>query len=43
MLRMLEMAFPGFKFQKFPGGGFPRTRLQDVAVGHVGAKMLRSD
>ena len=23
MLRMQEMAFPGFKFQKFSGGGCP--------------------
>ena len=23
MLKMLEMAFPGFKFQKFSGGGKP--------------------
>ena len=32
MLRTLEMAFPGFKLQKFPGGGFPRTPLQDVGL-----------
>ena len=27
MLRMQEMAFPGFKFQKFSDGGCPQTPL----------------
>jgi hypothetical protein len=27
MLRMQEMAFPGFKFQKFSGGVYPQTPL----------------
>ena len=35
MLRMQEMAFPGFKFQKFSGGGCPRTPLLGVAYGHA--------
>ena len=52
MLRMQEIAFPGFKFQKFPGGGCPRTPLLGVACGHAcglrprlwpSATMLRSD
>ena len=38
MLRMQEMAFPGFKFQKFSGGGCPRTPL--LAFGRI---LLRSD
>ena len=42
MLKMLEMAFPGFKFQKFSGGGCPRTPLQGVASGHACVAMLRS-
>ena len=35
MLRMQEMAFLGFKFQKFSGGGCPRTPLLRVAYGHA--------
>ena len=34
MLRMQEMAFPDFKFQKFSGGECPRTPLLEVAFDH---------
>jgi hypothetical protein len=37
MLRMQEIAFPGFKFQTFSGGVCPQTSLEIHAwyVGHM--------
>ena len=40
MLKMVEMAFPGFKFLKFSGGGCPRTPYR--ASGHACIAMIRS-
>ena len=39
MLRMQERTFPGFKFQKFPGGVLPQTSplpfMRGILVTHV--------
>ena len=35
MLRMQEMAFPGFKFQKFSGGIYPQTPIHAGYVGQT--------
>jgi hypothetical protein len=42
MLRMQEMAFPGFKFQKFSGGACPLTPLEFVVPPNFRI-MLQSD
>jgi hypothetical protein len=36
MLRMQEMTFPGFKFQKFSGGALPQTPpIHAWYIGHI--------